>query len=79
MALNFVAAMKASAAAKQGKFSVVAFKQISKVLVGMGKTVTGVEHRPDGSFTVIATDPTQPPATPPSSYWDDKVLKNGTP
>lgn len=59
MPLDFIKAMKASAA-KQGKFSVVAFKQISKALEGMGKTVSGVEHRPDGSFTVITSEPNKP-------------------
>ncbi len=52
--------------------SVVTLKQISKALTGMGKIVTGVEHHPDGSFTVMASDPEkQDSAT--ASYWD-KVL-----
>jgi 3D (Asp-Asp-Asp) domain-containing protein len=72
MPLDFIAAMRASAASKKGKFSAVAFKQISKALTGMGKTVTGVDYHPDGSFTVMASDPEkQDSAT--ASYWD-KVL-----
>jgi hypothetical protein len=38
----------------------------------MGKTVTGVDYHPNGSFTVMASDPEkQDSAT--ASYWD-KVL-----
>jgi hypothetical protein len=64
--------MRASAAPKHGKFSVVTLKQISKALTGMGKTVTGVEHHPDGSFTVMASDPEKQDIVT-ASYWD-KVL-----
>lgn len=71
MPLNFIAAMRASATVKKGKFSVVALKQISKALTGMGKTVTGVEHHPDGSFIVMASDPEkQDNAKETGNYWD---------
>ena len=71
MPLNFIAAMRASATVKKGKFSVVAFKQISKTLTGMGKTVTGVEHHPDGSFIVMVSDPKkQDDGKGTGNYWD---------
>ncbi len=70
--MKAVIQMMRASAPKQGKLSVVTLKQISKALTGMGKIVTGVEHHPDGSFTVMASDPEkQDSAT--ASYWD-KVL-----
>lgn len=63
--------MRASTTSKQGKFSVVTLKRISKALTGLGKTVTGVKLDPDGSFVVMASDPEkQDYAKTNGNYWD---------
>lgn len=73
MPLDFIAAMRASAASKKGKVSVVAVKQVSKALTGMGKTVAAVELHPDGSYTVVASDPDKPSPKSVQDFWKKKL------
>lgn len=74
MPLDFVKAMRASATAKKGKVSVVAIKQVSKAITGMGKTVAAVSVQADGSFTVTAADPASKDTTP-KDEWDVVLSK----
>lgn len=55
---------------KKPKLKVADAKRLAKAMQKIGKTVTGVEARPDGSIAVSVADPAT--AAKPS-YWD-KVL-----
>lgn len=52
------------------KLKVTDAKRLAKAMEKIGKTVTGVEARPDGSIAVSVADPASATKT---SYWD-KVL-----
>jgi hypothetical protein len=53
----------------------VAFRQsdlerAARALKAVGETVTGVDIRPDGSFTVLTTAAAPPKALTPLEAWD---------
>lgn len=55
-----------------GKLSVVEMKKAVKVLHGLGKSVSGIEGKPDGSFRVLVQhDPDKAPDQNPF----DEVLE----
>lgn len=70
-ALKFIQAMRSFPTPKP-KVNVVDAKRLAMAMQKIGKTVTGVEARPDGSIAVSVTDPAVPQT--PTNEWDE-VLK----
>lgn len=66
--LKFIQAMRSLPTPKP-KVNVVNAKRLAIAMQKIGKTVTGVEARPDGSIAVFVTDPAVPQT--PTNEWDE--------